>query len=87
MHAQLRIGDATVLVSDGQASGAPNFQGFGLSLTVPNEPAADRAFNALADGGQVRMPLAKTFFSPRFGMLTDRFGVLWMVYVAPANSK
>jgi PhnB protein len=87
MHAQLRIGDATVLVSDGHASGAPNFQGFGLSLTVPHEPAADRAFNALADGGQVRMPLAKTFFSPRFGMVADRFGVLWMVYVAPATHK
>jgi PhnB protein len=50
---------------------------------VPNEVAAAQAFNALADGGQVKMPLGKTFFSPRFGIVADRFGVSWMVYVSP----
>jgi PhnB protein len=83
MHAALRIGDAMVLASDGRCSGQPRFQGFALSLTVPDEPAADRLFASLADGGHVQMPLAKTFFSPRFGMVADRFGVSWMVYVAP----
>jgi PhnB protein len=83
MHMALHIGDTTVLASDGRCQGQPSFQGFALSLTVPNEAEADRKFAALADGGQVQMPLAKTFFSPRFGMVADRFGVSWMVYVAP----
>lgn len=81
MHASLRIADATLLVSDGRCSGKPSFQGFGLSLTVPNDAEAERLFAALGDGGQIQMPLTKTFFSTRFGMLADRFGVLWMVYV------
>jgi len=84
MHANFRIGETTVMASDGYCQGKPNFQGFGLSLTVPNVAEADRKFAALADGGQVRMPLAKTFFSPRFGMVVDRFGVLWMIIVAPS---
>ena len=62
--------------------GEPSFQGFALSLTVPNESEAERLFAALGDGGQVQMPMTKTFFSPRFGMVADRFGVLWMIYVA-----
>lgn len=69
------------MASDGHCSGQPSFQGFSLSLSVPNEAEADRLFAALSDGGQVRMPLAKTFFSPRFGMVADRFGVSWMVIV------
>jgi PhnB protein len=82
MHAALRVGDAMVLASDGRCSGQPSFQGFALSLTAANEAEADRLFSALAEGGQVQMPLAKTFFSPRFGMVADPFGVSWMVYVA-----
>jgi PhnB protein len=82
MHASVRIGDTQVLASDGHCTGKPNFQGFSLSLTVANDAEADRVFNALANGGQVQMPLAKTFFSSRFGMVADRFGVTWMVYVA-----
>ena len=82
MHAQLRIGDTTVLASDGRGLGNPSFQGFSLSVTVPNDGEAKRVFGALADGGQVQMPLAKTFFSSSFGMVADRFGVSWMVYVA-----
>jgi len=83
MHMALRIGDTTILASDGRCLGRPSFQGFALSLTVANEAEAERLFGALAEGGQVQMPLAKTFFSPRFGMVADRFGVAWMVYVAP----
>jgi PhnB protein len=83
MHASLRIGDTTVLVSDGRCSGKLDFQGFALSLTVPDDAEAERLFTALSDGGQVQMPLAKTFFSPKFGMVADRFGVLWMIYVTP----
>ena len=82
MHMSLRIGDTTMLASDGRCLGKPAFQGFALSFTVPNADEADRVFGALADGGQVQMPLAKTFFSSRFGMVADRFGVGWMVYVA-----
>ena len=82
MHASLRIGEATVLASDGHCLGQPSFHGFSLSLTVRNEAEADRIFATLADGGQVQMPLTKTFFSPRFGMAADRFGVSWMIYVA-----
>ena len=82
MHAALRIGDTTVMASDGRCQGKPSFEGFALSITVENEAQADRTFAALADGGQVQMPLGKTFFSPRFGMVTDRFGVSWMVLVA-----
>jgi PhnB protein len=83
MHASFRIGDTTVLASDGRCEGRPSFQGFALSLTVANEAEAERLFASLAEGGQVQMPLAKTFFSPRFGMVADRFGVSWMILVAP----
>jgi PhnB protein len=83
MHVSLRIGDTTLMASDGRCTGQVSFQGFALSLAVANETEADRKFAALADGGQVQMPLAKTFWSPRFGMVTDRFGVGWMVSVAP----
>jgi len=83
MHASFRIGDATVMASDGRCTGHPSFQGFSLSLTVKNEAEAERLFGALGKGGQVQMPLSKTFFSARFGMVADKFGVSWMIYVAP----
>lgn len=83
MHASVRIGDTTLLASDGRCEGRPSFEGFALSLTVSDEAEAERLFGLLADGGQVQMPLGKTFFSPRFGMVADRFGVSWMVYVTP----
>ncbi len=86
MHARFRIGGSEVMASDGRCEGRPKFEGFALSLTAPDEAEAERLFNALAEGGQVQMPLAQTFFSPRFGMVADRFGVSWMVYVAPAES-
>ena len=83
MHATFRIGETTMMASDGECKGRPKFEGFALSITAPTEADADRAFAVLADGGQVQMPLAKTFFSPKFGMVTDRFGVAWMVFVTP----
>lgn len=79
MHANLRIGDTVIMVSDGSCSGQPTFKGFSMSLTSASALEADRFFEALADGGKVDMPLAKTFWSPRFGMVTDRFGVSWMI--------
>lgn len=87
MHAQFRIGTTVVMAADGRCSGQANFQGFALSLTVPTEAAAEKAFAALADGGRVEMPLTKTFFSARFGMVVDRFGVFWMVLVTPNTPK
>jgi PhnB protein len=83
MHVCFTIGDTDIMASDGQCLGKPDFRGFSLSLTVADEAGAERLFAALGDGGQVQMPLAKTFFSPRFGMVADRFGVSWMVFVAP----
>jgi PhnB protein len=82
MHACARIGDTEVMMSDGGCTEQSGFAGFSLSLSVPDEAAAKRAFTALSEGGQVHMPLGKTFWSPCFGMLADRFGVGWMVNVA-----
>ena len=82
MHSSFRVGDAIVMASDGRCQGETNFQGISLTLTVPDEAEAEQRFTALSDGGQVQMPLTKTFFSPSFGMVADRFGVSWMVYVA-----
>ena len=80
MHASLKIGESTIMAADG-CEGAPAMKGFCLSLSVPDEVEANRAFNRLAEGGEVRMPLSKTFWSPCFGMLTDRFGLGWMISV------
>jgi PhnB protein len=83
MHMTFQVGDQTIMASDGQCQGAQTYQGFALSLTVKSEAEADKRFKALAEGGQVSQPLMKTFFSPRFGMVTDRFGVSWMIHAAP----
>lgn len=82
MHATLKIGDAIVMGSDGCGE-QPKFDGFSLSLTVKTEAEAERAFAGLAEGGKVGMPLGKTFWSPKFGMLTDKFGVGWMINTMP----
>jgi PhnB protein len=82
MHATLRVSSANLMASDG-SSNEVNFQGFSLSLTATDEADAKRKFAALADGGQVRMQLTKTFWSPCFGMVADRFGVGWMITLAP----
>lgn len=80
MHCSFRIGSSTLMASDGCGE-KENFSGFSLSITVPDEATADRVFAALAEQGEVKMPLEKTFWSPRFGMVTDRFGLGWMVSV------
>jgi PhnB protein len=81
MHAALRLGDSLIMASDGRAQGKPKFEGFSLSINAKDEAEADRMFNALSAGGQVQMPLGKTFFAKRFGMVADKFGVGWMVIV------
>lgn len=79
MHASMRIGESLVNLSDGECRGEPDFRGFSLTLTTGSDQEATRCFNALLDGGQVQMPLSKTFFASSFGMLRDRFGVHWLV--------
>lgn len=79
MHASFRIGETEVMASDGSCLGKPSFQGFSLSITAPTVPEAERLFAALSEGGQVQMPMGKTFFASAFGMVGDRFGVLWMI--------
>lgn len=79
MHSVVKIGSSTFMASDCESKGQATFKGISLSLNVPDEAAADKAFAALSDGGKVGMPLTKTFWSPRFGMVTDRFGVEWLV--------
>ena len=86
MHCSFRIGATTLMASDGCSASQPKFGGFSLSISVQNEAEADRAFAALADGGKIGMPLGKTFWSPCFGMVEDRFGVSWMVSVATQQS-
>ncbi|WP_024304347.1 VOC family protein [Pseudogulbenkiania sp. MAI-1] len=81
MHASFRIGESMVMASDGRCQGQPSFQGFALSLSAADQAEAERLFAALSEGGQVQMPLAKTFFSLCFGMVADRFGVSWMIIV------
>jgi PhnB protein len=81
LHSSFRVGDSTVMASDGHCQGKPEFRGVSLTLIVPEEAEAKRIFAALSDGGEIRMELAKTFFSPLFGMLADRFGVPWMIIV------
>jgi PhnB protein len=83
MHSSFRIGDTVVMASDCYCKGQTAFQGISLSLTVATDAQAERAFNALADGGKINAPLTKTFFSSRFGVVSDRFCVPWMVLVAP----
>jgi PhnB protein len=86
MHAAFHIGDTLVMASDGMAGGKPEFKGFSLSVSAADEKQADKLFDALGKGGKVTMPMSKTFFSPRFGMVTDKFGVGWMVIV-PGEMK
>lgn len=81
MHASFRLGDSVLMASDGHCAGNTSFQGFSLSISASDQAAAERMFNALAEGGQVQMPLQKTFYSPCFGMVADKFGVGWMVIV------
>ena len=83
MHSAFQIGGATVMASDGMAQGGPKFEGFSLTIHAKDEPEADRLFAGLSEGGQVQMPLGKTFFAKRFGVVADKFGVSWMLIVEP----
>ena len=83
MHASFTVGGTMLMASDGMCSGKPEFKGISLTLEAANEAEADKFFAALGEGGQVQLPLTKTFFSPRFGMVADRFGVSWMIIVQP----
>jgi len=85
MHACFKIGDSEVMASDGDCADKAGFSGVTLSIQVNSEAEAARAFGALSKGGTVKMPLGKTFFSPSFGMLDDRFGVSWMVVTMPTT--
>ena len=85
MHTSFRVGETVVMASDGCSSEKAKFDGFSLSVSVPNEAEADRVFAALSDGGKVEMPLSRTFWSPRFGMVEDRFGIGWMISVPAAR--
>lgn len=87
MHISLKIGQTVVMASDGCSADKPKFEGFSLSLAVSSEAEVDRFFNALADRGKVEMPPMKTFWSPRFGMVTDKFGVGWMLSVMTEAHK
>lgn len=83
MHSSFTIGETTVMASDGRCAGKPDFKGVSLTVPVNSDGDAERLFAALSNGGQVQMPLTKTFFSSRFGMVADRFGVSWMIIVMP----
>jgi PhnB protein len=81
LHAVFRVGETAIMTSDGRNQGKPSFQGFALSIAVKTEAETKKLFDALAQGGRVEMPLTKTFFSPSFGMVVDRFGITWMLIV------
>ena len=81
MHACILIGQSRIMASDGCSADDVGFNGFALSLTLPDEQEVNRVFTLLTEGGSIQMPLGKTFWSPCFGMLTDRFGVAWMIAV------
>ena len=85
MHSCFRVGDTQVMASDGNCTGKPSFQGFSLTFNAKDEADAKRRFNALAEGGQVNLPLSETFFAKSFGMVADRFGLNWMVMAGPKN--
>jgi PhnB protein len=87
MHSCIRIGDTAVMASDGMAQGQPEFKGFSLTINAKDGAEAERLFKALSEGGQVHQPLIQTFFSPKFGMLADKFGVGWMVVVEQQAAK
>jgi len=79
MHVRLHVGDTTIFASDGRCQGNPTFEGFALSIAADSDAEAERLFAALGDGGKIVMPMGKTFFASRFGMVVDRFGVSWML--------
>jgi len=87
MHSAFEVGDSTICASDGMCTGKRDFQGFSLTITAASDAEALRIFTGLAEGGQIRMPLGKTFYASSFGMCADKFGVGWMVIVPLPMNK
>ncbi|HEU5080977.1 MAG TPA: VOC family protein [Opitutaceae bacterium] len=87
MHCSFTIGESVIMASDCNAQGKVKFEGFSLAVAAPDEATVRKMFNALANGGQVCMPLDKTFFSPLFGVVSDKFGVSWMIMVQPQQQN
>jgi len=87
MHASFHIGETLLMASDCHSTGKPAFQGISLAINTPSETQAEKLFAALSDGGKVAQPLSKTFFSPAFGVVADRFGVTWMIHAAPQGKS
>jgi len=85
MHASFLVGGSRVMASDGKCLAGQEFRSFALSLTASDATEANLLFGALSLGGKVVMPMVKTFWSSSFGMLTDRFGVLWMITIAESQ--
>lgn len=79
MHVRLRAGDGVLMGSDAPPGVHSKPTGFAISINLEDAAEGERVFNALADGGTVQMPLAETYWAKRFGMLTDRYGIPWMV--------
>ena len=79
MHVRMRVGDQVLMGSDAPPPHFEKPQGFFVSLQIDEPAEAERIFNGLAEGAEVRMPLQKTFWAAHFGMLVDRFGTPWMV--------
>lgn len=79
MHSSFKVGESTIMASDGHCRNAAKYEGFGLTISIPDTATAEKLFKALGEGGQVQMPLTKTFFSPAFGMVADKFGICWMI--------
>jgi len=79
MHSAFKVGDTTIMATDGQCSGKSEFSGITLTIQANSDAEAEKLFNALAQGGKVNMPMSETFFATRFGMVADKFGVSWMV--------
>jgi PhnB protein len=79
MHARLVVGDKVLMGSDAPPDRRHPMEGFSVTLGIDKPEEAERIFNALAQGGEVRMALEKTFWAERFGMLVDRFGTPWMI--------
>lgn len=86
IHARLQVGDQLLMGSDCPPGMDVKPDGFSVSVQVDSVEEADRCFHALAEGGTVRMPIQQTFWSPRFGMLVDRFGIPWMVNCEPKGA-
>ena len=85
MHATIKIRGHRVMMSD-SCDDKPKFDGFRIAFSLPNEEVAHQVFNALAEGGRVDMPLGKTFWSPCYGMVTDKFHLAWMVTVTDESA-